>query len=59
MYIDPGSGGQLFQILMVALAAISGSLFVFAGRIRMFFAKLRRKLRKDGVDQENTTETTK
>ena len=59
MYIDPSSGGQLVQILLVAFAAISGSVLVFAGRIRMYFAKLRRNLRNDGgeeIEQENASE---
>lgn len=43
MYIDPSTGGMLFQVLAVAFAAISGTVLLFAGRIKMFFAKRRRK----------------
>ena len=43
MYIDPSTGGMLFQVLAIAFAAISGTIFIFAGRIKMFFARLRRK----------------
>ena len=43
MYIDPSTGGVLFQILAVAFTAISGIILVFSGRIKMFFAKMRRK----------------
>jgi hypothetical protein len=43
MYIDPSTGGMLFQVLAIAFAAISGTVLIFAGRIKMFFARLRRK----------------
>ncbi|MEN8241360.1 MAG: hypothetical protein ABFS17_05525 [Chloroflexota bacterium] len=43
MYIDPSTGGQLAVILIAAFGAISGSILVFAGRIKMFFARKRRK----------------
>jgi hypothetical protein len=43
MYIDPSTGGMLFQVLAIAFAAISGTVLLFAGRIKMFFARMRRK----------------
>ncbi|MFN8398532.1 MAG: hypothetical protein U0X74_00850 [Anaerolineales bacterium] len=52
MYIDPGSGGMLFQILAVAFGVISGTVLMFSGRIKMMIAKRRRSMRK-----ENETET--
>jgi hypothetical protein len=51
MYIDPGSGGMLFQILAVAFGVISGTVLMFSGRIKMAIAKWRRSKRKD---EENT-----
>ena len=60
MYIDPASGGLVFQILAVAFGVISGVVLLFAGRIRMGFAKLRRSLReKRGKDttSEEPSET--
>ena len=42
MYIDPASGGVLFQVLAIAFTAISGVILVFSGRIKMFFSRLRR-----------------
>jgi len=47
MYIDPNTGGVIFQALAAALAVISGVVLVFAGRIRAGIARLRRKLRKE------------
>ena len=52
MYIDPNTGGVLFQALAAAFAVISGVLLVFSGRIRGMFARLRRRLRKDDKDEE-------
>ena len=51
MYIDPNTGGMLFQILAVAFAALSGLVLVFSSKIRMFFAKLRRKTREASDEQ--------
>ena len=53
MYIDPGSGGMLFQILAVTFGVISGTVLMFSGRIKMMIAKWRRSMRK-----EDGTETT-
>jgi hypothetical protein len=52
MYIDPNTGGMLFQILAVAFAALSGLVLFFSGKIRMFFARLRRRAREAASDQE-------
>lgn len=55
MYIDPNTGGLLFQLLAVIFTAISGFVLLFSGRIKMFFARLRRTMResrKDGVDKD-------
>ncbi len=55
MYIDPGSGGMLFQILAVAFGLISGTVLMFSSRIKMIIAKGRRSMRKE---EENTEENT-
>lgn len=47
MYIDPNTGGMLFQVLATAFIAISGVLLVFSGKIRQGIANLRRRFRKD------------
>jgi hypothetical protein len=47
MYIDPGSGGMLFQILAVVFGVFSGAVLMFAGKIKMGIAKMRRSLRRD------------
>lgn len=47
MYIDPNTGGQLFAALATFLALFSGTILVFSGKIRAFFARLRRNARQD------------
>ena len=47
MYIDPNTGGVLFQALAGLLAVISGTLFVFSRRIREGIARLRRRRKDD------------
>ncbi len=53
MYIDPNSGGMLFQILVVIFGVLSGTVLMFSSRIKMGIAKLRRTLRKK--NEENKT----
>ena len=43
MYIDPSTGGILFQVLAIAFTAISGVILLFSNRIKMFFSRMRRK----------------
>ena len=50
MYIDPNTGGILFQALAGLLAVISGALFFFSRQIRQGIARLRRRGRKDEED---------
>ncbi|MFZ5881518.1 MAG: hypothetical protein ACOY0R_19300 [Chloroflexota bacterium] len=53
MYIDPNTGGMLFQVLAAAFVAVSGTLLVFSSKIKQGIASLRRRLRKDkGEDNE-------
>ena len=46
MYIDPNSGGMLFQLLAGMLAGITGVLLLFSGRIKVMIAKMRRSARE-------------
>ncbi len=43
MYIDPNTGGILFQALAVILTTATGFVMIFYGRIKLFIARLRRK----------------
>ena len=53
-YIDPNTGGMLFQILAVAFTLLSGLIFFFSSRIKMAFARLMRFIReKSGKTAQN------
>ncbi len=52
MYIDPNTGGVLFQALAAVFVAVSGVLLIFSGKIRGYFSQLRRKSREN--KQDNT-----
>lgn len=54
MYIDPGSGGMLFQMLAVAFGVISGTVLMFSGRIKMMIAKWRRSRKEEANGTEST-----
>jgi hypothetical protein len=56
MYIDPNTGGQLFQILAATFAVASAFILIFAGRIRMFWARIRRN-RKAKSEDQNVSES--
>jgi hypothetical protein len=51
MYIDPNTGGLLFQVLAGALGLISGAILIFSGRIRMMIARFRRSRREESENE--------
>ncbi len=53
-YIDPSTGGMLFQILAVLLAAFSGILFFFSRQIKASLARLRRKMRGEAESADSS-----
>jgi hypothetical protein len=52
MYIDPNTGGLLFQALAAVFVAGSGVLLFFSRNIREGIAKLRRRMRKEDEEQD-------
>jgi len=52
MYIDPSSGGMLFQALLVIFGVFSGVVLIFSSRIKMGIARLRRLMRHEDESQE-------
>lgn len=56
MYIDPSTGGLLFQVLAIAFTAISGIVLLFSNKIKMFFTKLRRSNETNKNLPEDTEE---
>jgi len=58
MYIDPNTGGMLFQILVIMFGMISGVVLIFSSRIKMGISKLRRSIReKRGVREITDSES--
>ena len=51
-YIDPNTGGMLFQVLAAGFAALSGFVLIFSRQIRRFWARLRRRLRERSEPHE-------
>lgn len=45
MYIDPNTGGMLFQALAAMFGLISGAILLFSGKISMFVSRTLRFLR--------------
>jgi hypothetical protein len=54
MYIDPNTGGILFQTLLVLFGVFSGVVLLFSSKIKMGIAKLRRNMRKESEETEVT-----
>jgi len=59
MYIDPNTGGMLFQILAVLFGSISGVILVFSGRIRQMIAQFQRNRRGDVTEEKKPLEDSK
>jgi len=49
-YIDPNTGGMLFQILAVLFGVISGALLLFSGKIKGFYYQIRRRIRDSSLE---------
>jgi hypothetical protein len=57
MYIDPNSGGLIFQVLVLMFGVISGAVLIFSSKIKMGISKLRRSLRsKNNAEQDRLPE---
>ena len=46
MYIDPNSGGLIFQVLVVMFGVISGAVLIFSSKIKMGISKIQRMMRE-------------
>jgi hypothetical protein len=54
MYIDPNSGGLIFQILVVLFGVISGAVLIFSSKIKMGVSKIQRRIREKYTKTETT-----
>jgi len=43
-YIDPNTGGMLFQIIAAIFGVLSGIILIFSSRIKMLYFRVRRRL---------------
>jgi hypothetical protein len=59
MYIDPNSGGLIFQILVVMFGVISGAVLLFSSKIKMGISKIQRTVREKFRKEDNPEETVK
>ncbi len=53
MYIDPSTGGMLFQILAVLFGVISGIILLFSSKIKMGYRRFLRYIRERGEKETN------
>ena len=56
-YIDPNTGGMLFQLLAVLFGVISAALLLFSGRIKGIYYRIRRYLRNLNPELNDDKET--
>lgn len=54
MYIDPNSGGLIFQMLIVIFGVFSASVLLFSSKIKMGIAKLRRAIRQRNDEDDSS-----
>jgi predicted permease len=52
MYIDPNTGGLIFQVLAILFGVISGVILIFSSKIKMGISKLRRIIRGKSNDEQ-------
>ena len=53
MYIDPNTGGMLFQVLAVMFGMVSGAILLFSGKISMIVSRALRFLREVKKGEKN------
>ena len=55
-YIDPNTGGMLFQLLAIVFATFSGILFFFSRQIKTGMARFRRTIRGESSEENESTD---
>lgn len=50
-YIDPNTGGMLFQVLAVLFGVISGALLLFSGKIKGYYYRIKRRIQGSEDDK--------
>lgn len=57
MYIDPNTGGLIFQVLLIMFGVFSGAVLIFSSKIKMGIAKFRRSIREKRRDAQISQST--
>jgi hypothetical protein len=55
-YIDPNTGGMVFQVLAVLFGVISGVILVFSSRIKAAFFRVQRTFRNEDQGKNEVDE---
>lgn len=55
-YIDPNTGGMLFQVLAVLFGVISATILVFSSKIKMLYYRLTRSIRERNTGADDQVE---
>ena len=55
-YIDPNTGGMLFQVLAVLFGVISALFLVFSSKIKMLFYRITRYIRESSTEPGEDSE---
>ena len=58
-YIDPNTGGMLFQVLAVIFGVLSGIILIFSSRIKMLVFRLLRLMNSSKGDQSSKEDDSK
>jgi uncharacterized YccA/Bax inhibitor family protein len=56
-YIDPNTGGMLFQVLAVLFGVFSAMILVFSSKIKMVFYRITRFFREKNTDESSEVGT--
>ncbi len=56
-YLDPNTGGMLFQMLAAGFATVSGFVLVFSRRIKLWIVSKRRERREEKTVAESKQTT--
>ena len=59
LYIDPNTGGLLFQILAVLFGVISGIILIFSSRIKMIYFRIKRSIKGSEAEDDLSDEPQK
>ncbi len=51
-YVDPGTGGMLYQLVIMAAAVVAGGFAIFKTKLRNFFAKSKGEEADPGEPQD-------